>query len=803
MQTSSLTIDMLQNYLKVAWRNIIRNKTYSALLIASLTTGMTCAMILGLYVYDELRFDQYHKNAANIYRVNLDIKWDKNQLRMAQSSAPFGPALQAEYPEVKNTLRIKTGSQILRAGEKIFNAKSMIYADSSLFSFFDYDFSEGNAHTALAGLNGVVLTQKTALAMFGKTSGLIGKTVFTKEKLPFTISAIIREIPASHHLRFDAVLPYMNQAVSGFAPDNWGSFNTVTYLMLDNKSERGKLQSKLPAFYKKYVAKQVGDDTGTKVKFDITLQPLADMRLKSSHLMGEESGNTMQYIYMVSIIGIFILVIAIINYINLATARSISRGKEIGVRKSVGSNKFQLIWQFLAESALMAFLAGTISVFLLYLLLPIFNELADTRLTLAVFGIKGIVLFVGIVLITSLISGFYPAFILSGFKPVAVLKGAAANGQGFLLRKSLVVLQFGISVVMIFGTIVVNRQLQYMEKAKLGFNQQHVISIPLSGPEAQQSALVLKEKLLQSPLIASVSLTNGSVGEGLNNKSTFSFYANGIENAVSTEYFHVDADFLDVLQIHLSEGSNFSDYPDNDSTDAVLVNKAMLKHLGWKNRRSGLVEIDARKVEITGVVDDFHLRSLHNRIEPLVLVLKKQKASKLLIRVSGRHVPASLRYARKTFEQLNPGAVFEYAFLDQTFGQQYRSDERRGDLFLLFSAIAIAIACMGLFGLATFTAQQRTKEIGVRKVLGASITSIVALLSRDFLKLVLIAIVIASPVGWYLMDNWLRTFAYKTEIVWWVFVLAGLLSIVIALFTVSFQSIRAGLTNPVKSLRAE
>jgi putative ABC transport system permease protein len=637
---------MLQNYLKIAWRNITRNKTYSTLLIISLSIGMCCTMLLGIYVYDELSFDRYHKNAESIYRINLDIKWDKNQFRMAHASSPFAPALQAEYPEIKNTLRVKSGSQIFRVGEKTSNVKSMIYADSSLFSFFDYVFLEGNGKTALSRMNGVVLTEKMAMALFGKTSGLIGSTLFTKENLPFTISGIIREIPANHHLKFDAVLPYMNQSVSGLVPDNWGSFNTETFVMLDKKSDVEKLQHKMPAFYIKYISKEVGDDTGTKMKFDIIFQPLGDIHLKSSHLMGEESGNTMRYIYMVSIIGLFILLIALVNYINLATARSISRAKEIGIRKAVGSHKYQLIGQFLAESTLMAFGAGVISLFLLYMLLPIFNELADKHLIFPVLNIGSIAFFIGFILIIGLISGFYPALILSGFKPVTVLKGKTAIGQGFLVRKSLVVVQFAISMAMIFGTIVVYKQLQFMEHTALGFNRQHVVTIPLSGPDVQKSASVLKSRLLQNPLISAVSLTNASVGEGLNNKSTFSFYAEGVEDAVSAEYFYV-------LQIQLKEGRDFSSGLDNDSVDVVMVNQAMLKRLGWKNRTSGLVEIDSGKVEITGIIDDFHLRSLHNQIEPLVLVFKKQKASKLLVRISGQNIAASLNYIRKTYEQLN------------------------------------------------------------------------------------------------------------------------------------------------------
>jgi putative ABC transport system permease protein len=794
---------MLQNYFKIAWRNLVRNKTYSILILAGLSSGMTCAIVLGLYVLDELSFDRYHQNAANIYRINLHIKWADNEYNMSLSSPPFGPSLQLDYPEIKNMLRVKISGQSFKFGEKAINVKDMIYADTSLFSFFDYTFIEGNAQDALRNPNSLVLTEKMARILFGKTSGLIGKTVTVKETFPFSVSAVIKDIPSNHHLKFDVIMPYTNGQVPAIRMDNWDNFNSMTYVMVNEKRQIAKLADKMPSFYKKYIAKQIGDDSG-KVTFDIAFQPLTDIHLHSSHLAGEENGSNVGYVYTITIIGLFILLIAIVNYINLATARSTGRAKEIGIRKAVGSQKFQLVAQFLAESTLMSLLAGAASLFLLSVLLPFFNIIADKNLTLDIFDLETAAIFLGFLLITGLISGFYPAFILSRFKPAIVLKGSvAANGQGAVLRKSLVVVQFGISMVMILGTIVVYRQLQFMRHTELGFNQQQIITVPLREPSVQQSANALKNRLLENPMINRISLSNGSVGDGLNNKTSYSFYSKGIEKTVSTEYFGVDDDFLDVLQIKLKDGRNFSRNLDGDSADAVLVNEAMIKRLGWKDRTAGLIEVDTKKVEITGVISDFHLRSLHNQIEPLVLILKKHDSDHMLIKVAGKNIPSALDYVRKTFEQVNPGHPFEYAFLDQTFALQYRSDERKGVLFLSFSGIAIIIACMGLFGLATFTAQQRTKEIGIRKVLGASVASVVALLSTDFLKLVLIAIVIASPVGWYVMHNWLLGFAYKIEIDWWIFALAGLVSMVIALFTVSFQSVKAALMNPVKSLRAD
>jgi putative ABC transport system permease protein len=804
MPILNLYTSMLRNYFKIAWRNLARHKTYSLLILSGLATGMTCAVALWLYVQDELSYDRYHQQADRIYRVNLNIKWLDNEFKLGMASAPFGPTLAREYPEIENVLRVKKGTHLFRAGDKSLNVKELICADSTLFSFFDHQFTEGNPQSALTGKNGVVLTEKLAMNLFGTTSGVTGRIVTVKDNIPFTVTAVIKEVPTNHHLRFDAILPYTNEAVSRVTLDKWDGFNTLTYLLLNNENAATKLGSKMPAFYKKYIAQQIGDTDGAKVKFAISLQPLTAMHLHSSHLMGEENGSTMTYVYTFSIIGLFILLIAVVNYVNLATARSAGRAKEIGVRKVVGSQWSQLIAQFLSESLLIAFLALLVSMVLLRLLLPFFNEVAGKTLSINFFDVKTIALLCGFTLLTGLISGLYPALMLSRFRPAQVLKGTMGrNSSGAIFRQSLVVFQFFISMVMIAGTVTVYRQLNFMHNTDLGFNQQQVISVPLKSPALQQNAKVLKERLLQSPLVSKATLTNGSIGDELNNKTTFSFYKSGIEQSVSSEYFDVDTDFTEVMQIHIADGRNFSPELDHDSSSAILINQAMLKRLGWKNYKEGLIEVDTEKLPINGVISDFHLRSLHNQIEPLVLVLKKEKADNLLVRVSGKNVRQTVEYIQSAFKEINVNQPFEYEFLDQTFAKQYKADEQKGQLFLSFSVIAIIIACLGLFGLATFVAEQRTKEIGVRKVLGASVTSIVSLLSKDFLKLVVVAIVIAIPAGWYLMHIWLQDFAYKIKPEWWIFALAGSLSILIAILTISFQSIKAALMNPVRSLRAE
>ena len=797
---------MFRNYLKIARRNLLRNKLYSLINIFGLALGLACSLLVGLWVFDELTFDQYHRNTERIFRANLHLKWAENDLRLRNTPPPLGPALQRDYPEVSNVLRIRLDEETLfQAMNKSLYAPNVIYADSTLFSFFDYDFVEGDPQSALSTPNGLVLTEKLANDLFGSERTILGQTVLVKENMPFTVTAVIRNPPASHHLKFAAIIPFVNVvAMSGMDLNSWENFNSLTYLMLGDKGDGAKLESKMAAFYKKNIAQSIGDDGNADVTFDITFQPLAKIHLHSSHLTGEENGGSMGYVYVFSAIGLFILVIALFNYINLTTARSTGRAKEIGVRKAVGSQRIQLIGQFLAESLITTFIAMGVGLILLYALLPAFNSLADKSLSLNVEQAPTLAALAGLILLIGLIGGLYPALVLSRFKTTDVLKGGLSRtGGGIWLRQSLVVGQFVISIVMIVGTMLVYRQLQFMRHSDLGFNQEQVLVIPLKFPSAQLSANILKDKVLQSTVIKSATLTNGSIGKDLNNKMTYSFYANGTEQPVSTEYFSVDEDFRSVLQVGLVGGRDFIPDSPNDSAEAVMINESMLRRLGWKDRTDGLIEVNTKKVQIAGVIKDFHLRSLHQKIEPLVLRFAKSKGNKLLIRVAPQSIPAALTYAREQFENTNPGQPFDYTFLDQTFDQQYKADERQGELFLGCSGIAIFIACLGLFGLATFTAEQRTKEIGIRKVLGASVASIVALLSKDFLKPVLIAIVIASPIAWYAMNEWLADFAYKIDIGWWVFALAGVLAVGIALLTVGFQSVRAAMMNPVKSLRSE
>jgi putative ABC transport system permease protein len=783
---------------------MLRNRLYAFLTVSGLAVGMGCVMLLGLYVLDELSYDRYHRQTAHIYRLNVDLQWADNRFRLGMAPARMAPALREEYPEVSDVLRVKAGSEVLFSlpGKSLY-AKEVIYADSTLFDFFDYRFLAGHPRRALASPRSVVLTRSLAMRLFGTTQA-VGKTVTVKENLPLLVTGVVEDAPQNHHLRFQAILPYYNTEASEVRLDHWDAFSSMGYVLLRPGTERAQLEAKMPAFYRKYVAKALGDDGSGKVKFQISFQPLRDIHLRSGHLMGEENGGNVAYVYTFSAVGLFIFLIALVNYVNLATARSMGRAREVGIRKVVGSGFWQLVGQFLAESLLLTAFSLLLGVLLVQAVLPVFNVAAGKQLALPLWNAGTALFLLGLLLLTGLLSGIYPALVLTRFKPTEVLKGRLGAGpKGATLRKSLVVLQFSVSMVMIMATLVVYRQLQYMRRSGLGFNQEQVLVVSLKSPSVQGNAAALRRELLQNSAVLGVSRSNGLVGGGMNDKTTFSFYARGVEHPVSTEYFYVDDAFLPVMQIPLKEGRNFSPDLSLDTAEAVFINEAMLKRLGWKAASQGLIEVDTRKVPVTGVVKDFHLRSLHHQIEPLVLVYKKDRGDRLLVRVAAGRVPAALRHVKDAYRRVNANAPFEYTFLDEQFARQYQADERKGAIFLAFSGIAIFIACLGLFGLAAFSAGQRTKEIGIRKVLGASVGSLVGLLSRDFAKLLVLSFLIAAPVSWWAMNGWLEDFAYRIAVPWWVFALAGGLSLLVALLTVSYQSIRTALANPVDSLRSE
>jgi putative ABC transport system permease protein len=793
---------MIRNYLTIALRNLLRQKLYSLIAIAGLAIGIAGCLLISLYVVDELSYDQYHEKANRLYRV---VMQESAARGIALSSAPFGPALKQEYPEVQQAVRINTeGGGPIRYGDRQLVANDIFFADPAVFELFSYHFIEGDPKAALTQPNTIVLTRTLAEKLFPNPAEAMGKTVLFANNFPSTVTGVMEDVPHNAHLRFSG----LRALPAGFT-DGWWSLELYTYLLLPEGYDARRLEAKLPQFYRKYLAHKNEND-----KFQLKLQPVASIHLQS-HLDHELSANgDIAYVYIFSAIAALVLLIACINYVNLVTARSARRAREVGIRKVVGSSRRQLVGQFLMESALVVGVAGVLAMGIAHLWLPQFNAFTGKAVSLSAltkgYYVAGLP---GGAVVLALISGFYPALYLSRFKPVVVLKGAFVHGRaGLFFRQALVVFQFAVSLAMIISTLVVYRQLQYMNKRDLGFRKEQLLTLHINDRAARLKVPVIRQQLLKNPAVLGVAAASNPIGNNDISAAGFYFEEDGKMPGATrkAQRFLVDYDFLSTMGVVLLQGRNFSPVMRSDSAAAVLVNETLVKRLGWHEplgkRVAYFIDNEGHTAEakVVGVIKDFHIYSLQHQIEPLVLRLAPPAdQDNLYIRIRPEHTQATLAYIRQTYRQFDPDPHFEANFLDQNFARQYEAEERRGQVFLVFALFAIGIACLGLFGLVAFTAEQRTKEIGIRKVLGASVTGIVALLSKDFIKLVVIAFVIATPPAWYAMHKWLQNFAYQIDLEWWLVGLAGGLTLLVAFATVSYQSLKAALANPVDSLRSE
>ena len=795
---------MLINYVKIAFRNLRKNRVYSGINLFGLAVGLATCLLLTLYVADELSYDRYHERADRIYRVVQHANWEGNTLNMAPTSAPFASALRQDYPEIEQAVRIVgEGGSTLRYGETKVEANDMVFADATVFAVFSYPFLYGDPATALGKPQTIVLTRQLATRLFGNPARAMGKTVLLENDFPNMVTGVIDDVPANSQLRFSG----LRSLPTGFT-GGWQSFNLYTYLLLKKGTDPDKLAAKFPAFFDRYLKPEMGN-----IAYRMELQPLTSIHLHS-HLDYESGANgSSQTVAVFSVIAGLILLLAGINYMNLSTARSAMRIREVGVRKAVGSGRGQLAGLFLTETLLLTALATGLGIELTYVALPYFSELVNKPLDVWRFGVWQTGLAVaGFSLLTALLSGSYPALFLSGARTVAALRGQLGTQSATIVfRKSLVTFQFVITVALLAASGIIYQQLQFALHTELGFNKDQILTVHLSDKQTRTHVPAIKAQLRQSPFIEDVASAGNPIGVNYLGGGGYIFEIDGkmSESTKMTKDIMVDGDFLKTMEIKLTQGRNFSDNNPADRQTAILVNETLVKEIGWKNPIGKRVKFFNEKGltegQVVGVVQDFHIYSLQHKIEPLVLRMpfSTNDQDNLYIKIRPDKASDALALIEKTYRQFEPGGVFDYQFLSQNFARQYASVEKQGQLLLLFSGLAIFIACLGLFGLTAFTAEQRTKEIGVRKVLGASVGSIVVLLSRDFLKLVLFAIVIASPLAWYGMNRWLQDFAYKINIEWWTFALAGLLAIGIALLTVSFQSIKAALMNPVKSLRSE
>lgn len=813
---------MLKNYLKTTLRNLRKFKAYSLINIAGLAIGLACCLLIMLYVQHELTYDRHHEHADRIYRIAADIYFGGNHLRMATAPAPMAPTMVNDFPEVLQSVRFRgQGSFLVKAqamGQN-FKEERVIFADSTLFEVFTMPMLAGDPETALRDPGAVVISRSTAAKYFGDEDA-VGQMLIFDNRSSYQVTGVFADMPENSHFRFDLIASLASLEES--RNNLWVSNNFRSYLLLAPGADAGALEAKFPAIVEKYMGPMVRELTGAgfseflakgnRVRY--YLQPLCDIHLHSDLTAEFQPNGNMQYIYIFSAIAFFILLIACINFMNLSTARSAGRAREVGVRKVVGSHRLQLIGQFLAESVFLSMLALLVAIGLVAIILPFFNNFAGMNLELLSKDNWSLLLTIVIVAgVVGIFAGSYPAFVLSSFRPVQVLKGnTAGRMHPSRLRSALVVFQFSISIILIVGTLIIASQLRYVQSKNLGFDREQVIMLhDVYALGSQVEAF--KNEVLRHPDIISATVTGYLPINS--NRSDMGFWPDGRRDAdpVSMQIWSVDHDYVKTLGMEIVAGRDFAREFGADSS-AIIINERAATVFGFDDPLGKRIftfdytpgiGMDPNRTigyTIIGVLRDFHFESLKSHIGALGLRLGRSNAY-LSCRFRTENVASIIAGLQEKWQAFSPEQPFAYSFLDDRFSAMYKNERRIGELFGLFATLAIVTACLGLFGLASYTAEQRTKEIGVRKVLGASVPGVVALLSKDFIKLVLVANLIAWPVAWLVMQRWLGGFAYRTDIGWWIYAAAGLLALIIALLTVSWQAIRASLLNPTQALRYE
>ncbi len=796
---------MFKSYFKIALRNLLRYKGFSFINIAGLAIGIACCIVVALFILDEISYDRYSKDSDRIYRVVKDfVNDDGSRVPDATTPPAIGAAIQKDIPEIEHVARLFPGwgnKFFVRNGEKRFIEENIYRADSSVFDVFTFKFLKGDPKSALQPPNAIVLTESSAKKYFGNENP-IGKPLEVDQWGPQLVTAVIKDVPENSHFKFDFLAPLKFRADSGrFVNINtiWGWYNYYTYIKLKPNTSIASVDNKIREVFKK------NQPQNNNYFYS---QALTSIHLTSNLKWELRPNSDRIYVYIFGLVALFILIIACINYINLTTARSSLRAKEIGVRKVSGAVKTSLIGQFLAESVVVAMLSAILALVIAELLIPGINMITQKHLILLgapdAYLLSIVFLFT---LILGLAAGLYPAFYLSSFEPIKVLKGTTSGlNAKFNLRKVLVVIQFTISISLIIGTLVVAQQIRFIQNAKLGLNKDHVIMINDIGYLSRSDKLSVKNNILQIPGVKNAATTDGIVG-GQN--WTNSIRWKGSTNSLLVNFLNIDNDYLNTLDIKLKEGRGFSrDFP-SDTADAIILNETAIKQLGvpepvlgqqiaWDERDDTIIY-----AKVVGVVKDFHFTSLKNEIKPFAFVTDNNRQWYLTVKLDGANMQRTIQQIQSVWEKQVKSRPFQYFFLDDTYAKLYKAEQNFKTIFFYITAVAIFIACLGLFGLSAFTIAQRTKEIGIRKVLGASVTGIVRMLSGDFIKLVLVAAVIAFPISWWVMHQWLLDFVYRVNIGWWIFVAAIALAVVIALATISFQAIKAAIANPVKSLRTE
>lgn len=804
---------MIRNYLKIAFRNLLRSKIFSFINIFGLSVGLATCLLIMLYVIDELSYDKHHKDGAQIFRVALqtaDEKW-------SSMAAPLAEGFKKDFAEVEETTRLLNFPNIDKVlltnekADKQFYETNAYYVDNTFFNIFTYDFKYGNGKTALSQPNTIVISETVANKIFANENP-VDKVINVEipyGKLNYTIKGVFRDKQQKSHINAHLLLSMQNGDIGQWvnSQTNW-AVNSLfhTYIKLKPATNVASFERKLPSFWERNGGADMRAINVTKTLF---LQPLHDIYLKSA-IGNEISANgSMTYVYIFSSIATFLLLIACINFMNLSTARSEKRAKEVGVRKVMGANKNALVKQFLGESLIMSFIALFIALILVQISLPAFNNF--TQKSIDIFKTPSIFIWIsGLTIVTAILAGLYPSFYLSSFKPIAVLKGRLINSiSATFIRKGLVVFQFTISVTLILVTMVIWRQMGLIRNQDLGFNKDHQLIIPFRSAATANNYTALKNEVLKKANV--ISATAGTSYPGIQLIEDQFFYAEGksLEEKVDVNFARVNDDYIETLGYKVLYGRAFSKNPKAD-TNAIILNESAIKQLGYTSQNAVGKKINYEErgqilhKEIIGVVKDFNFHSLHEAIGPYGMVkLVGDQHNFFIAHVQKGDFESTIANIEQIWKKINPASPFEYYFLDQDFQKNYQKEEHTSGIITYFMLITIFIACLGLFGLAAFSAEQRTKEIGVRKVLGATVGQIIGLFSKDFLKLVIIACMIAFPAGYWLMSQWLKNFAYQIEMQWWIYLIAGLTTLLIAFLTVSYQATKAALMNPIKSLKSE
>jgi len=798
---------MFKNYLKIAWRNLIKNKLFSTINIVGLSVGITCCTLIYLYVNHELSYDAYHEKADRIYRITTIGKQPKKTEHFVPSSPIMAVKLKANFPEVIDYVRFINSRRQISYKEKKFLDTKIMYADSSLLEIFTFSLLEGNAHTALTKPYSVVLTESTAKKYFG-TEPAFGKMVKFSDTINLMVTAIIKDIPSNSHFNCECFISRstfheMSKNTPYFKEEelNWFNCDTYSYVLLSEKADLRKLSSKINAFMEKEMV-DIKKETGMALILD--LQPLKDIHLKS-HLDAEMRGSVngdITYVYIFSGAALLILLIACCNFINLSTARSLNRSKEIGLRKVIGAVRSQLILQFLGESLVFAGIATVISFALLLISLPFFNNFVGTGLTV---NSNVFWLYLAIIISVGILAGLYPALLMSSFAPIQSLKGNVVHGiTDIIFRKGLVIFQFSIAIILIISTFLILQQLDFIQNRNIGMNKDQIISIEFRGGDGRKADVILKE-LSKNTRVVRGTLNTFSF-KGISNITMIPEGA--AQNEMTSSYvISVDENFIPTYEIQMAAGRNFSKDFTTDEKEAFIVNEAAVKVFGWKSPKEALgkkvIWAFGKEGKVIGVVKDFNFASLHDDIKPLLIHIYPQWYGIVSLRLKTNNLTVTLQQLETTWKNIATESPFKYAFAEDDFNALYQSEQNMRAVLGSFTFLSVLVACLGLFGLASFTIKQRFKEIGIRKVLGSSVSGIVQLLSKDFLKLVVISFGIAVPVSWYFMHKWLEDYVYRIDIDYWVFIIAGLLAFMVAFLTVSMEAVKAALANPVKSLRSE